>query len=440
MFESSKQVIEFLYTSRPHGQVKLGLERIQKLLALLGNPQQHFSSIQVAGTNGKGSVTRTLETLFREQGFSTGGFFSPHLIDFRERISLDGVPVDAAALTGAMNRVYPAVQQMDAMGEDWQPSFFELVTALAFTLFQEKGVELALVEVGMGGRLDATTALSPDLFVITHIGLDHTKTLGTTLEQIAGEKAGILKQGGTLVCGVRRPEALQVIEQVARQKEVHVERVDRDFFTRALQFDLDNNLFVFENTRGEGGRFSLRLNGTHQVENAGVALQAFFCYCRNKGFAVSLPKVQQALASVKWIGRFERIGEQPLILVDGAHNPDGVEKLLENWDLYFPGESYVLLVGMLKDKETSQMVPPLCQKARQVVVTDPNMPGRVDSRLVVQAFQEQCGESRVFYEANMEKALHLALEKTQGKTPLVITGSLYLIGYLRKMALERKAC
>jgi dihydrofolate synthase/folylpolyglutamate synthase len=332
---------------------KLGLERITRLLQALGNPHQACRWIHVAGTNGKGSTCAMIEAGLRAAGMRTGLYISPHLIEPTERIQILGQQVSQDQFARAFDRVHETAGRMLASGElDMHPTYFETVTAMAFLLFAEAALDHVVLEVGLGGRLDATNVVTPELSVITPIDYDHQVFLGDTIEQIAGEKAGILKPGVPAIFAEQRPEA----EAVLRAKAHGPYTLSRDWPISDLQID------------ARGSRFCLRsfeiqcpLAGEHQVENARVAAIAL----------AQLGVSTSGIASTHWPARLERVSERPKIIIDGAHNPAGTRALAAYIRRFYSGRRIWMVYGALRDKAVAEMTSILFPLVDHVILTAP---------------------------------------------------------------------
>lgn len=432
-FENAKEVIDFLYNTRPHGQVKLGLERISFLLNELGNPHLKYKTLHVAGTNGKGSVTRILSTILKEHGFKTGANYSPHLIRINERFTINNEEIDDKNIVEIMNIIMPAVEKMDSMSEEMKPSFFEIATAIAFLYFYEQKVDIAVFEVGMGGRFDATNVIKPVVSVISNIAFDHVKTLGDTLGKIAFEKSGIIKNNTPVVTGAENKEAVEVICKEAEKKEAEVFLLHRDFDYENTCFELGKNLFDYKDTNLNLEKIQLSLNGEHQFKNTSVAIRAYYEFCKREKININERALRKALKEVYWAGRFEVISVNPLIIVDGAHNEQGSLQLTENWEKYFPGKKAVLITGILSDKDYSSMVRNFAKIAKSVIVTEPVSPRATDISEIYNEFAKYFNEENLFFEKEHYKACKKALEILGENTPVLLSGSLYLIGYLKEV-------
>jgi len=439
-FENIEQVIDYLYFKRPHGQVKLGMERIEYLVEKLGKPNLEYNTIHVAGTNGKGSVTRTLSTIFTEMGFTVGANYSPHLVKFNERITVNNENISDEEIVEVVNRLYPVIEEMDSISEEMKPSFFEIISAMGFEYFKMKQVDLAIIEVGLGGRYDATSVVHPDVCVITNVGFDHMKTLGNTLAKIAFEKSGIIKDFIPVVTGSEEIEALEVIREVSEEKKTRLHVLNEGFSYIDKNMKIAENVFDFSDDKYRFEDLVLNLNGIHQFKNCSVAIKAYIEYCVKNDIEVDENSLRNALKKVFWPGRLELVSDNPQIIVDGAHNKQGIDALVENWKTYFPGIRPILLTGMLSDKEFDEMTKKLSDLAVKVVVTEPNAPRETDTSLIVDSYKKNMPDDSVFYfkdhESACKKALELSSEVSGKGTPILVTGSLYVIGYLKEILLK----
>ncbi len=339
--------VQFLYAlGNEIKTAKLGLERIRAVLRALGDPQRSFGSVHVAGTNGKGSTCAMIEAGLRAAGVRTGLFTSPHLIEPTERIQIDGIPVSQAQFQRAFEVVHETAEKLDL---DCHPTYFETVTAMGFWLFREQGVETAVIETGLGGRLDATNVLEPVLTVITPIDFDHEAYLGHTIEAIAGEKAGILKPGVPAVFARQRPEASAVLEARAKELGVRVVRAE-DFEIRDLEID------------ARGSRFNgltCPLAGEHQVENAVTAVLAL----RELGVD------PEGIAETRWPGRLEFVSPNPDVILDGAHNPAGARALARYLERFYSRQKIWMIYGAMRDKAIEEVAEILFPIAGELIFT-----------------------------------------------------------------------
>jgi dihydrofolate synthase/folylpolyglutamate synthase len=390
---------------------KLGLERITALLQALGNPHRPCRWVHVAGTNGKGSTCAMIESGLRAAGIRTGLYISPHLIEPTERIQIAGQDVSQEKFASAFGRVHSTAERMLASGElDMHPTYFETVTAMAFVLFAEAQLDTVVLEVGLGGRLDATNVVIPELCVITPIDYDHQIFLGDTIQQIAAEKAGILKPGVPAVFAAQRPEAEAVLRSQAQSQYT----LSRDWPITDLAMD------------ARGSRVCLRgidvtcpLAGEHQVENARVAT-----------FALAELGVSPAgIASTRWPARLEHVSEKPEIIIDGAHNPAGTRALAAYIRRFYAGRRIWLVYGALRDKAVSEMTSMLFPIADRVILTAPANSRAMPPRDIVAPG------------AVVTQSIAEAIELFSDASPddvIFIAGSLYLAGEARALLVKQK--
>jgi dihydrofolate synthase/folylpolyglutamate synthase len=413
-----QQALEALY-GLERRRDKLGLEGTRSLLASLGDPHQEFASVHVAGTNGKGSTCAMIERVLREAGIRTGLFTSPHLVDFRERIRVNGQWADEKRL----ERRLDMINKLPGAGER---TFFEVCTALAFDHFASQGVEWAVVEVGLGGRLDTTNVLTPELSVITSIGLDHTEILGDSITAVAREKAGIIKPSITVLSGVTDPVAERTIEQVAKQREAPLVRAARLAQVRAVRSGADGLRFEAELPPWGDLEIKTALRGRHQLANAGVALAALSCL-EDAGVSIPAEAVTRGFAALRWPGRLEPCPDEPRLWWDGAHNPAGIEALARAWreDLGFaPPEA--LVFALSRDKDAAAIARTLHAMAPDATVyaTAAGHERAVPAAALAELFG--AAGLRVKSAKSVAAALRAALAATEG--PVLLTGSLFAVG------------
>ena len=377
-----EESLAWLYSTQQFG-IKLGLENIRSLLEGLGDPRERLAFLHVAGTNGKGSVCAMLDAILRASGRRTGLYTSPHLVDFRERVRVDGEKIPPPAVASGLTML----REMSA-GWRHSPTYFEIATALALYHFAEERCELVVLETGMGGALDATNAVLPLVSVITPIALDHTRWLGGTLAEIAGEKAGIIKAGVPVVSARQAPEAAAVLAQRAASAGSPLEFIGVPF---------------------ERERVGLR--GIHQRENAALAVAALTA----AGLDVSDEAVRHGLRDVRWPGRFQVVNER--IVLDGCHNPHAAEHLLVNWIEAFGPEKATVIFGALGDKDYAAMLRILETISREVLI----VPIRSERSAAPEALAAACAVRH-----RILKSVTEALKASQGRT--LVTGSLFLVG------------
>ena len=396
-------------------KAEFNLERMFELMAALGNPQDSYPIVHVAGTKGKGSVSVMAASALHAAGYRAGLYISPHLQDFCERIQVGGEPISHGELAALVEEIKPAVARLPFI------TTFELTTALGFLYFAHRGVDAAVVEVGLGGRLDATNILTPLVSVITSLSYDHMAVLGNTLAAIAGEKAGIIKTGRPVVSSPQKDEALAVLEKVAAERHAPLTLVGREVTFETGEHSLDGQSLTIVN------RVILRipLLGAHQVVNAATAYAAL----KASGLNVSDEAIQKGFAGVKWPCRFEVLRREPPVVIDSAHNRDSALRLRQALDDYFPGRSVVMIFCALEDKDISGMLVELAPRLEQVIATQADHP-RAPSVEWIAGQVQQAGfpvEAVTPVAAALERALELA-----GERMLVLTaGSVAFAGEVR---------
>ena len=396
-----------------------GLERVQQLLSLLGNPQDTLRYVHVAGTNGKGSTAAMLASVLRAAGYRTGLYISPFIERFNERMQVNGTPITDAELAAVCDRLRPCVAAMPD-----PPTEFELVTAAAFLWFADQQCDIVVLEVGLGGRLDATNVIrAPECAVIANIGLDHTAVLGDTVAQIAFEKAGIIKPGTRAVSYQQAPEAAAVLRDACRERGVPLTEADFSAI-EPLTDSVDGQTFRY---RG-GAALSLPLLGAHQRKNAAVALEAV-CALRNAGWAIPDGAVCEGLRTVSWPARFEILQRAPWFVLDGGHNPQCAQTVADNLARYFPGRRITLLVGVLADKDYPAMLAALDGQAAAYIAATPLSP-RALPAAELGNYLKRFGKP-VTVCADPAQAAELALAHAAPEDVICAVGSLYMAGAIR---------
>jgi dihydrofolate synthase/folylpolyglutamate synthase len=396
---------------------RFDLRRVEGLLAPLGNPHRTFRSVHIAGTKGKGSTAAIAESVVRHAGYRTGLYTSPHLHTFRERIQGGGALIPEADVARWVERLRPIAQRMEGI------TTFEVMTALAFAWFAEQAVEWAVVEVGMGGRLDATNVIHPDIAVITSISLDHTAVLGHTVAEIAAEKAGIIKPGVPVVCAPQVPEAGAVIVQTARTRGSPLILVGRDWTWAPGSCTLEGQGFRVE---GPGGisleDLWLPLLGPHQLVNATTALSALMNL--NPGLRVDAQAVRDGLRGVHWPGRMQVLGQEPLVMTDSAHNPDSAEKLRTAVETCLTYQRLYLVVGMSAEKDWTQVLQTLVPMAERAYAVRSLHPRAAEPR----ALAETARRLGLALEpaGSVASGLEQALAQAGPEDLVLLTGSVFV--------------
>ncbi len=410
--------------------MKLGLRNTELLLESLGNPQKSYESVQIAGTNGKGSTATTLATICRAAGIPTGLYTSPHLVSITERINIQGRKISEDAFAKLASEVRNAAEALLAQGKiSALPTFFEHVTAIALLAFREAGLKLAILETGLGGRLDATTVARANTVAITPVALDHQEYLGETLEDIAFEKAAIIRPGVTAIIANQLPEALEVI--LRRSRECELEAIVGGCRTFEINSSPEGLFDVtFETSEGRYENVHLALRGRHQIENTGVAIQLAESL-RPRGFAIPKVAIVDGIQRTTHMGRLSALSQNcgPSVLLDGAHNPSAARMLREYLDEFVKGP-LTLVFGAMRDKRLAEMAAILFPRADYLVLTRPDNPRAASiETLQIMAGNFMEGE-KIIAAANVSAALKRAREVTPANGLICATGSLYLIGEL----------
>ena len=417
---SYADTIEYLYGLQKHG-IKFGLDNTRRLMSLLGEPQKTFSSIHVAGTNGKGSTSAMIDSLLRTNGIRTGLFTSPHLVSFTERIRINGQEIAEDVVIELADEVRKVVSGI----KDFSPTFFEVVTAIAFLYFMRAKVEWAVIEVGMGGRLDATNIIRPEVAVITGIGLDHREFLGGTLREIAGEKAGIIKQGVPLVTAEQDPEALGVIQQRCEEMGAPLFRFQKEFSAESASHD-SGGVSLHYQGKNAYRDVSLSLAGEHQLTNAALAIKVTEII--SEKFPEIHCDIRKGLGRMSWPGRLEMIRDTPPILIDGAHNPSAAAALSAHLKKLTGGQykRIILVAGIMADKDIGGILKPLLPLASEILFAAPAYGRSAPAKNLEKVAAAQGYSSRTA--DSVAGALSMAEGLCLPGDLIVVTGSFYTIG------------
>ena len=400
---------------------KPGLERISGMMEQLGNVQEDLKFIHIAGTNGKGSVSAMLSSVLTAAGYRTGLFISPYIMRFNERMQVNGMPISDEELAEIVTEVQPVAESMAE-----RPTEFEIITAAAFLWFARQKCDIVVLETGLGGRLDATNLISKNVCaVITNLGMDHTEYLGNTLGEIAGEKCGILKPGCPVVAYRSAPEAMKVIRARAKELECPVRTADFGKI-KALSADLQGQTFQYK----QFPELTVHLLGAHQLKNAAVALETI-SVLRKAGWEIPDEAVVQGMDATRWPGRFEVLQDNPLVIVDGAHNPQGVESLIAAVKEYLPGQHIVCVTGVLADKDWKPMMDRLKTVVSDFVAVTPDSPRALGNVRLARYLTDR--EHWVSVADDVEKGLTGALERAKATGGMVLAcGSLYMAADVRR--------
>ena len=420
------EFLEHIY-KKYSGNVKLGLERMQELWNALGQPQQSLKGFHIAGTNGKGSVCASLEALCLSLEGSVGLNTSPHLINYTERFRIDGRELD-------FQEVLECFTEYEQLFEACEASFFEITTALAILLFQKHDVKHTVLEVGLGGRLDATNLWIPDVTAITSIGLDHVKTLGNTLELIAREKAGIIKEGIPLVLGKLDSSPKAEILAVAEAKTAPVFQYGKDIFITDVKLSPLGTVWNYEFQGYFFKELRANLIGAHQAHNISLALTAFLLYLEKMGLSHSEAGIRTALSRINWQGRMQVIHHEPAFILDGAHNVQGITALMESLEQIYPERKVKFVLSILADKDYREMIHLVCSKAELIYVAQ----NESDRAATVEAQMKAISLFPVKAIAcSSVKEAYLQARQEAAPTDVIVGGgSLYTVGEILKASTE----
>lgn len=408
------------------------LDRMRRMMDLLGNPQENFLSIHVAGTKGKGSTASLCASALLAAGYKVGLYTSPHLQEFTERIQINDKQIERQALVELVARIRPLTLQVPEI------TTFELMTALAFLHFYESKVNIAVIEVGLGGRLDATNIIAPLVSVITPISYDHTAILGNTLTEIAFEKGGIIKPGVPVVISPQNPEAEQELARIAAERGSSLRRVEQDYALSITSHSLGGQELTVSVRRGSSSRarslanpelsLHLPLLGAHQAQNTLTALGALD-QVRDEGLALSRADVQKGVHQVKWPARFEVLRENPPVVVDSAHNGDSMNRLRQSLDDYFPGQKFLLVFGASADKELDAMFGAILPRVERVITTLSTHPRAADPTHLMELIRPY--GLPVEARSPAEDAMARALELAATDCGIIVAGSVFVAAAAR---------
>ncbi len=438
--EALREVYAGILDRAPEHDFEPTLDRVREVCDLLGHPERAYRVVHVTGTNGKTSTSRMIERLLREHGLRTGRFTSPHLTSVTERIAIDGEPVSDARFVELWQDVAPYVHMVDQRSQAAggpRMSFFEVLTVMAFAAFADAPVDVAVVEVGLGGTWDATNVVEADVAVITPVAYDHERWLGHELVDIAGEKAGIVKDGTTLVLAEQREDAEGVVLAAAAEHGARVLREGVELEVVERQVAVGGQLVVLRTQGAVYADIFLPLHGAHQAHNSLLALAAVEVLLRDGG-ALAGPTVEAAFGGMDSPGRLEVVRRSPTVLVDAAHNPAGVEALSLAVQEAFAFSRLVGVVGVLEDKDAEQILAGLEPLLDEVVVTRSGSPRAQDVEDLAEVAREVFGEDRVHERERLDEAISLAVELSEGGTEGSPTGAGVLVTGSVTMAAEAR--
>ncbi len=427
LFTTYHEAIDWIHSRLAFG-VKPGLERMKWLMNRLGNPEQSIKAVHVAGTNGKGSTIAFTRSVLQAAGYSVGTFTSPFILTFNERISVNGVPIEDEEWLSLVNEIKPFVDELDQT-ELGATTEFEIITACAFAYFAHvHQVDFVLLETGLGGRLDSTNIAVPILTAITSIGHDHMAILGDTLEQIAAEKAGIIKEGIPMITAVHQPEALAVIQNTAKEKNAECISLHDTCSFDEQQPTETGERFTLRTSKKQYPQLETGLIGTHQRQNASLAVLLIEWLEQEGYISVTEEQIYEGIRQAAWAGRFEKVKDHPPVYLDGAHNEEGIDRLIESVQAHFSSKQVHICFSALKDKPYKQMIQKLEVVSSSIHFVSFDFP-RAESAEKLYVCSQLDAKS---YDDDPRTVLEFIQKKSDDPSAVIIvTGSLYFISDIR---------
>jgi dihydrofolate synthase/folylpolyglutamate synthase len=406
---------------------KFNLSRMIRFLELIGNPHQDYATIHVAGTKGKGSICAMISSILSHSGYTTGFYSSPHMIDFNERIRIGDHLISHEKIAEYVDYLKPFINQVE------QITTFEITTALAFKYFSDQKVDFAVIEVGLGGRFDATNVITPNVSVISTISFDHTKILGNTLSKIAFEKSGIIKKNVPVVVSRQKKTAIKMIQNIALEQSSPLINAKESFRVVSGHKTLDYQEFIIHGSLSSTGCIKLPLIGDHQLDNARTAF-AVIDELRYQGVKISPTAVKQGFEQVEWPGRFEILQRNPLVIIDGAHNPDSFRNLAKTIKEYLTGRKVIFVLGVSADKNIRTMMKIIKPVVDHLIITKSAHPRAMDIEKI-QELADAIGISSVCVE-RVEDAKEKAESLTNENSVIIAAGSIFIAGAFREMYIK----
>ena len=440
-FDTYDKALDFIYSQidfsltkqQRYSEEVFNLDRMRQFMHRLGNPQNTYKTIHVAGTKGKGSISAMIASVLVSAGYQTGFYSSPHMLDYTERIQVNGASIKSDDFLDIVNEIYPIIQVVHGL------TTFEITTAIAFQHFMKKEIDFGVIEVGLGGRLDATNIITPEVSVIASISLDHMAILGDTIEAIASEKAGIIKKGVPVVVSPQKKSVMRVFEEKSKQEGAQifkntelVKYHSRSSTLEAQDFTISFPTSIMHND-GIGDvdhmQIQIPLLGKHQMENAGTA----FCVLKilqGNGFTITEKNIQDGLRNVKWPGRFEVLQQQPFVIVDAAHNNESSLRLIETIQELFPLEKITLIFGASEDKDIEGMLRNFAQISKRIIFTKSTHPRAADPEVMQKHITSLLCDTIII--EDVQEALKFALKEAQEEEIIVASGSIFIAAAVRE--------
>ncbi|MBS8265090.1 bifunctional folylpolyglutamate synthase/dihydrofolate synthase [Mesobacillus boroniphilus] len=423
MFDTYEKAIDWIHARLRLG-IKPGLSRMEWMLERLDHPERRIKSIHVGGTNGKGSTVTFLRSILQAAGYKVGTFTSPYFEQFNERISINGQPINDQELIELTNVIKPLADELDKT-ELGGPTEFEVITAMSLYYFSKMSpVDVAIYEVGLGGRFDSTNVIHPLLSVITSIGLDHTAILGDTYEEIAFEKAGIIKNGVSIITGVKQPEALDVIRRKALESKSPLYHLCDEFSTSSRESLERGEEFSFSSMFGQIRNLRTTMIGSYQVDNAACAVMASQVLSNYYSFMIEEEHIRKGLTQAYWPGRLEILSENPIVLIDGAHNEEGINALAREIKSRYADKKINILFAALKDKKLDKMIATLEEAADQLTFTTFDFPRAASAEELMDVGRNKGNN---YIAVDYQDFFHMKINELNKDEILIVTGSLYFL-------------
>lgn len=424
------EALDYIYNLTKYG-IKLGLKNITYLLFLLGNPHQKLNIIHIAGTNGKGSTAAIISSILQSDGFKVGLYTSPHLVDFTERMKINFQSISEKKVCELLERIKPYIEEVAHTSGYNHPTFFEVITAMAFLYFYEEKVDFLVLEVGLGGRLDATNVCQPLISVITKIDYDHMDKLGNSLREIAREKGGIIKSRGIVITSNQYDEAYDEIKKIAGKKNSLFFSIGKEINYEIKKSDIKGSIFNLKGIYNDYKNLYISLLGKHQVDNAAIAVTAIEVL-KIRGLNISKKAIREGLEKVKWEGRLEIIQYDPLLILDGAHNLNGVKIVRQALEEIFSYDKIILVLAIFSDKDYKKMIQVISPIADLIITTKAKNPRATPPQIIAQKAAQYISQDRIIVTEDIPQAIKCALSNSHKDDLICITGSLYAIGEAKR--------
>ena len=424
------EALDYIYDLTKYG-IKLGLKNINYLLSLLGEPHKKLKIIHVAGTNGKGSTCSSISSILQSDGYKVGLYTSPHLVDFAERIKIDHKPIGRKKVSELLERIKPYIEKVANTPSYNHPTFFEVITSMAFLYFFEEQVDFLVLEVGLGGRLDATNVCEPLISVITHIDYDHMDKLGNSLKEIAREKGGIIKPEGIVISSNQYEEAYNEIKKIAKEKNSLIYSVGREIIYKIVKSDIKGVIFDLKGIYHEYENLHTPLLGRHQADNAAAAIAAIEAL-KIRGVNITEKAIRVGLEKVKWTGRLEIIQNNPTLVLDGAHNPNGVKVVRDALKEIFSYHRLILVLAIFADKDYKKMIQIIVPNADLIIATKTKNPRATPPQVIAKEAAQYIEQNKIIITENIPQAINCAISNSKEDDLICITGSLYTVGEAKR--------